>query len=63
VKPKVGDKVVGIIEWRDGTVIDVARNIIFKKSLYPGVKADLSWIKSTDFKEGVANKVDLAPVE
>jgi len=47
--------VVGIVEWRDGTVVDVIRQVLYKKSKYEAVKSDISFLKNSEFEEGKEN--------
>lgn len=60
--PEIGEKVVGIVEWRDGTVIDVIREVIHKKSKYGSVKSDIANIAIKKI-EGEANVVKVEALE
>lgn len=62
IKPKAGEKVVGIVEWRDGTVIDVIREVLNKKSKYGEVKSDVGGVKLTKI-EGEENVVKFECLE
>lgn len=57
------DKIVGVIEWRDGTVIDVVRAVKNKKSKYPKTANDVYISSVVAGTEGQENVIEVNSLE
>lgn len=56
-------KIVGVIEWRDGTVIDVVRAVKNKKSKYPKTGNDICITECKAGEAGQPNQINIQSLE